>query len=352
MSSALGGRAARLFVVLAGFFVANAIIAEFVGVKIFALETTLGRPPFGWSLFGQTGSLSFTAGVLLWPLVFIMTDVINEYFGRTGVRFISLLAVCLISYAFVVAYLAIGLAPAAWCVTVNEPRGVPDMQAAFTNVFGQGMWTIGGSITAFLIGQLIDVTIFHRIRRATGDRRVLVRATGSTAVSQLIDSFVVLYVAFVLGPQQWPTSLFLAVGTVNYLYKMCAAISLIPLIYLMRRLIVDYLGVDEGALERAPRQPFRRACARCDTRSPAAAALALCHGVGQRRHGSPDSCSPGALVAVVERCPYFSGGLASTTPASPGRFRAGVSAGCRFEISRPDAAGGSLWPSAGEQHAG
>jgi hypothetical protein len=133
--------------VLAGFFVANAIIAEFVGVKIFALETTLGRPPFGWSLFGQTGSLSFTAGVLLWPVVFIMTDVINEYFGRTGVRFISLLAVCLISYAFVVAYLAIGLAPATWWLTVNEPRGVPDMQAAFTNIFGQGMWTIGGSIT-------------------------------------------------------------------------------------------------------------------------------------------------------------------------------------------------------------
>jgi hypothetical protein len=146
----------------------------------------------------------------------------------------------------------ISLAPAAWWVTVNETRGVPDMQAAFTNVFGQGMWTIGGSITAFLIGQLIDVTIFHRIRRATGDRWIWLRATGSTAVSQLIDSFVVLYVAFVLGPQQWPTSLFLAVGTVNYLYKMCAAIALIPLIYLMRRLIVGYLGVDEAAvLERA-----------------------------------------------------------------------------------------------------
>ncbi len=166
MSGVLGGRATRLFIVLSGFFVANAIIAEFVGVKIFALEATLGTAPFGWSLFGQTGSLSFTAGVLWWPVVFIMTDVINEYFGRRGVRFISLLTVGLIAYAFIAAYLAIGLAPAAWWVTVNEPRGVPDMQAAFANVFGQGMWTIGGSITAFLIGQLVDVTIFHRIRRA------------------------------------------------------------------------------------------------------------------------------------------------------------------------------------------
>jgi uncharacterized integral membrane protein (TIGR00697 family) len=240
-------RSTRLFIALAGFFVANAIIAEFVGVKIFALETTLGLPPFGWNLFGQTGSLSFTAGVLLWPVVFVMTDVINEYFGRRGVRMISYLAVVLIAYAFLAAYSAIHLAPADWWITVNDGRGVPDMQAAYSNVFGQGLWTIGGSITAFLIGQLIDVSLFHRIRTATGERWIWLRATGSTAVSQLIDSFIVLYIAFVIGPQHWPTGLWLAVGTVNYAYKMTAAIALIPLIYAMRRLIEGYLGAEEAA---------------------------------------------------------------------------------------------------------
>ncbi len=244
---ALAARPNRLFMVLAGFFVANAIIAEFVGVKIFALETTLGLPPFDWNLFGQAGSLSFTAGVLLWPIVFIMTDVVNEYFGRRGVRFISFLAVALICYAFLFAYVAIRLAPAEWWVTVNVPRGVNDMQAAFAAVFGQGLWTIGGSLVAFLVGQLIDVGIFHRIRQVTGERWIWLRATGSTAVSQLVDSFVVLYIAFVLGPQQWPTSLFLAVGTVNYLYKLAAAIALIPLIYIMRRAIERYLGATDAA---------------------------------------------------------------------------------------------------------
>ncbi len=73
---------------------------------------------------------------------------------------------------------------------------------------------------------MIDVSIFHRIRQATGERWIWLRATGSTAVSQLVDSFVVLYIAFVLGPQQWPISLFLAVGTVNYCYKMVAAVAL------------------------------------------------------------------------------------------------------------------------------
>jgi uncharacterized integral membrane protein (TIGR00697 family) len=247
VSLSLVSRSTRLFVGLAAFFAANAIIAEFVGVKIFALETTLGQPPFGWNLFGQSGSLSFTAGVLLWPVVFVMTDVINEYFGRRGVRLISFIAVGLICYAFLFAYVAIRLAPAAWWVTVNSTRGVPDMQAAFASVFGQGLWTIGGSIVAFMVGQLVDVGIFHRIRQATGERWIWLRATGSTAVSQLIDSFVVLYIAFVLGPQQWPVSLFLAVGTVNYAYKMAAAVALIPLLYLMRRGIERYVGAEESA---------------------------------------------------------------------------------------------------------
>jgi queuosine precursor transporter len=243
----LGSRATRLFIFLTAFFVGNAIVAEFVGVKIFALEPTLGLPPFDWNLFGQSGSLSFTAGVLLWPIVFILTDVINEYFGRRGVRLISFAAAVMIAYAFLFAYASIHLAPADWWVTVNAERGVPDMQAAYANVFGQGLWTIGGSLTAFLLGQLIDVQIFHRIRRATGDRWIWLRATGSTAVSQLIDSFVVLYIAFVLGPQQWPIALFLAVGTVNYAYKMFAAVLLSPLLYVSRRWIERYVGADEAA---------------------------------------------------------------------------------------------------------
>jgi hypothetical protein len=239
----LDDRAVRLFIALAAFFCVNAVLAEFIGVKIFALEDTLGIAPLQWNLFGQTGSLSFTAGTLLWPMVFILTDTINEFFGRRGVKFISWVAVALIVYGFLFAFAAIALAPADWWVVAAQSQGVPDYQAAFAAIFGQGMWTIAGSIVAFLVGQLIDVAVFQRIRNATGERWVWLRATGSTAVSQLVDSFVVLYIAFVLGPQKWPTSLFLAVSTVNYAYKMLAAIALIPLLYLMRHGIRAYLGV-------------------------------------------------------------------------------------------------------------
>jgi len=243
----LADRSSRLFVILAAFFVCNALMAEFIGVKIFAFEDTFGFAPFNWELFGQRGSLNFTAGVLLWPMVFIFTDVINEYFGQRGVRMISYLAVALILYAFLFAFIAISLAPASWWVGIGAKNGVPDMQAAFANIFGQGLWTIGGSVIAFLIGQLIDISVFQRIRNATGERYIWLRATGSTAVSQLVDSFVVLYIAFVIGPQHWPTSLFLAVGTVNYMYKISAAVALIPLIYLVRRAIQAYLGKEHAA---------------------------------------------------------------------------------------------------------
>jgi len=239
---ALDDRAVWLFIALAAFFCVNAVLANFIGVKIFALEDTLGIAPLQWNLFGQRGSLSFTVGTLLWPVVFVLTDVINEFFGRRGVRYISWLAVLLIVYGFAFAAIAIAVAPAGWWVEAATGQGVPDYQAAFAAIFGQGLWSIAGSVTAFLIGQLIDVSIFHRIRMATGERWVWLRATGSTAVSQLVDSFVVIWIAFVLGPQQWPTSLFLAVSSVNYAYKMLAAVAMIPLLYLMRHGIRRYLG--------------------------------------------------------------------------------------------------------------
>ncbi|HVJ61210.1 MAG TPA: queuosine precursor transporter, partial [Tahibacter sp.] len=197
------------------------------------------------NLFGQRNfAFTLSCGIILWPVVFIMTDIINEYFGRRGVRFISWLAVFLIVYAFAFAFAAIALAPASWWVTVGAANGVPDMQAAFAQIFGQGLWTIAGSITAFLIGQLIDVAIFHAIRKRTGEKHIWLRATGSTLVSQFLDSFVVLYIAFVIGPQKWSIGLWLAVGCVNYAYKVFAAIALTPLIYAARRGLDAWLGKD------------------------------------------------------------------------------------------------------------
>jgi uncharacterized integral membrane protein (TIGR00697 family) len=209
----------------------------------------LGFAPLNWSLFGQVGTLDFTAGVILWPFVFVMTDVINEYFGRRGVKFITWLTIGLICYGFVFAFAAIRLAPAEWWVAAYAGQGIPDMQAAFAGIFGQGLWVIGGSLTAFLIGQLLDVTVYHRVRKLTGESKIWLRATGSTLVSQFVDSYVVLYIAFVIGPQNWSLNQLLAVGTLNYSYKFLAAVLMTPLIYLAHDLIDRYLGEQASRLK-------------------------------------------------------------------------------------------------------
>jgi len=244
MKSILSRKPVFLFIILAGFFITNAIVAEFIGVKIFALEDTLGIAPLNWNLFGHQGSLNLTAGVLLWPVVFIMTDIINEYYGWKGVRMLSYMAAGFIAYSFMMVFAAVALTPAEWWPGSYAAKGVPDMQDAFAQIFGQGMWIIVGSLIAFLLGQVVDALIFHHIRKLTKDDKVWLRATGSTLISQFIDSFVVLYVAFVLGPPKWEISLFLAVGIVNYSYKFLMAIILTPLIYLGHFLIEWYLGTE------------------------------------------------------------------------------------------------------------
>ena len=241
----LTSKSARLFMILGGFFVANALVAEFIGVKIFAFEPTFGLPTLEWKLFGQSGSLALTAGVLLWPVVFVMTDLINEYYGKKAVKFLSWLTAGLIAYAFLMVFGAIQLTPADWWVTSAQNRGVMDRQVAFANIFGQGLWIIFGSLIAFLIGQVVDAGVFHKLRKVTGEKKLWLRATGSTLISQFIDSYVVLYVAFVLNPQEaWSTNLFLAVGTVNYCYKFVVAILLTPVIYLVHWVIDRYLGME------------------------------------------------------------------------------------------------------------
>ncbi len=253
MKHIVENKGTRLFLILGGFFIANAIIAEFIGVKIFQLETTLGFLPFEYKLLGETVSFQYTAGVLLWPVVFVMTDIINEYYGKKGVRFLSYLAVFLIAYAFLMVYMAIWLEPASWWNGNYEKNGVPNMQSAYSSVFGQGLLIIIGSLVAFLIGQIVDVLVFHKIKKITGEDKVWARATGSTLVSQFIDSFVVLFIAFYLGPrlisgngEPWTFALFLAVGLNNYIYKFLMAILLTPVIYFAHDRIDSYLGKEEA----------------------------------------------------------------------------------------------------------
>lgn len=243
-------KSSKLFLVLAGFFITNALIAEFIGIKIFSLEKTLGIEPFSFSILSYDNlSFNLTAGVLLWPVVFTLTDILNEYYGSKGVRFLSYLTAGLILFAFLAVFVSIRLVPADfWPMShiqdaQSQNAEVKNLNTAFKLIFGQGLWIIVGSLVAFLVGQVIDVFVFHKIKKVTGETRIWMRAGISTLVSQFIDSYVVLIIAFYIGAQ-WPLAQVIAIGTVNYFYKVTLAILLLPAIYIMHYVIEKYLGKD------------------------------------------------------------------------------------------------------------
>jgi queuosine precursor transporter len=240
-------RKTNLFVILAAIFLTNAILAEIIGVKIFSGEKTLGFEPVQWTFFGEfVLDFNLTAGAVIWPIVFITTDLINEYFGKKGVKKISFITAGLIAYVFVVISLVTALAPADFWLEVNasQPDGSAfDINYAFNTIFRQGLGIIIGSLTAFLLGQLIDVYVFQKLRAVTGPKMIWLRATGSTLVSQFIDSFVVLGIAFyVFG--NWSLPQIVAVGLINYVYKFTVALALTPVLYAAHGLIDRYLGKD------------------------------------------------------------------------------------------------------------
>jgi len=192
MENILTDKRVRLFIILGGFFVANALIAEFMGVKIFSLEKTLGFDSANISFLGQDNlGYNLSAGVLLWPVVFIMTDVINEYFGKKGVQFLTFMTVGLIVFGFLMYAFSIWLEPADFWTTTHITSApvaeqamiqskVADYNYAYKLVFGQGLWIIVGSLIAFLVSQLVDILVFQKIKKWTGEGKVWLRATGST----------------------------------------------------------------------------------------------------------------------------------------------------------------------------
>lgn len=236
----------RLFVILCGIFVTNALLAEMIGVKIFSAEQTVGMDPANINVLGFIMDFNLTAGVVIWPVVFITSDLINEYFGKPGVKRISYLASILIAYAFMVIFISIDLPPAQWWIDAyskDDAGNYFNMDFAYGRILGQGQRIIIGSLTAFLIGQLVDVFVFQRLRKVTGSKMLWLRATGSTVVSQLIDSFVVVFIAF-YGVME--TKYLIAIAVTNYIYKFFVAIFLTPVIYFGHFLIDQYLGKEHA----------------------------------------------------------------------------------------------------------
>jgi queuosine precursor transporter len=254
VKSIIANKKTNLFIILCCIFLTNAIIAEVIGVKIFSLEGLLGVKAANLNLLGDLVlDFNLTAGVLIWPVVFITSDIINEYFGKEGVRKISYITAIFICYVFLIIWIATLLPPAQFWLDIHktDPQGNSyDINYSFSKIFSQGLRIMVGSIVAFLLGQLLDAHVFQSIKKITGSKKIWLRATASTLLSQIVDSFVVLFIAFYIyaGKAQWSFDQVISVAIINYIYKCSVAVLLIPLLYIGHSIIDKYLGEKESAL--------------------------------------------------------------------------------------------------------
>ncbi|MEM9981345.1 MAG: queuosine precursor transporter [Bacteroidota bacterium] len=238
----------NLYLILSLFFLTNALLAEAIGPKIFSFDKVwgqwFGNPRFFLETFGI--SLNLSAGVILWPIVFITTDIINHYFGRKGVRKITFITLALLIFAFLAFYLSAYAPPADFWLEANQKddQGNPlNINYAYKLIYTQGMNIIIGSLIAFVLGQLLDATVYYYIRRLTKERFIWFRATISTVFSQLIDSYLILMIAF-YWLSNWKLEQVIAVGTVQFIFKMIIAVLLIPFLYLAHYFIDKALKVE------------------------------------------------------------------------------------------------------------
>lgn len=203
----------RLFMILTAMFLTFLIMAEVTSSKFF-------------SVMGFT----MTMGTVPFPITFIITDLLNEYYGRRGVRFVTLLGMGMLVFVFILILIGV-IIPAA--------SNSPVSDEAFRMVFANSGMVIIGSMIAYLIGQLIDIQVFYQLRKMTNNKHIWLRATGSTVISQLLDSVIVLYIAF--GSQMSFSDL-TQIGLTNYIYKFIIALSITPVIYYAHFKINQYLG--------------------------------------------------------------------------------------------------------------
>lgn len=231
--SNLNQRRQWLFVFLVGLFVTNAITAELISNKLIEIPLyfSLGDNKFG--------PFITIVGVIPWPVVFILTDLLNEFYGEKAVRRISWITAVLIAYCFIIVSIALAM-PAH-----EIPGSTLATDKEFSKVFGQAQMVIVGSIAAFLVSQLLDAFVFHKIKAKTGNRFIWLRSTGSTVISQFIDTVIVLYIGFVL-PGSLSFDKFLEIAPTNYFLKLLIAVALTPLIYLGHYLIKRYLKIEKA----------------------------------------------------------------------------------------------------------
>ncbi|MCC6660382.1 MAG: queuosine precursor transporter [Phycisphaerales bacterium] len=227
--------ATLLYLWLSGVFVTCLLVADITGGKFFHLDLFTVHLPW----VGEYPFVTHSVGMMSFPVTFLLTDLVNEYYGKRGARRMTFLGLGCALLAFL-------LILAARKIPVDT-RDSPLSQDSFDTVFGMSNRLYVASLTAYLIGQLCDIWLFGAFKRWTGGRMVWLRATGSTVVSQAVDSFLITSILF-YGLERADGSVatwgdIIRIAVTGYILKFVIAIALTPLVYLGRWLIHTRLGM-------------------------------------------------------------------------------------------------------------
>jgi uncharacterized integral membrane protein (TIGR00697 family) len=216
-------RKQRFFVGLCGIFVAALIASDFIGGKLF-----------------RVAGLDLSVGMIPFPLTFLLTDLVNEFYGIEGARRLTYVGLGAAIFVFTIIKLADALP--------TSPESLMSGDQ-FHRVFGLSARLYVASLTAYVTGQLLDISIFMSLRKLTGHRFLWLRATGSTALSQLIDTVVVNFV-LMAGTKSIP--FIVTIVRNSYLLKLALAVSLTPLIYAGHALLRRHFHVSEVQVRDVP----------------------------------------------------------------------------------------------------
>jgi uncharacterized integral membrane protein (TIGR00697 family) len=248
-----------LLLILLTLFIGFFVTAELLGAKLFHF-TLFGLSPASLGI-GKDTEFVATTGILAFPLTFVLTDVINEFFGKRIVRQFTFLALAVNAILQIVVQAAIRVPATSFTPGVTADA----VQSAYSLALGQTWSIVVASMIAFLIGQWLDVQVFTYLRKRTGGRLLWLRSQGSTVVSQFIDSYVVIILAFVVlpslfktGSAPWALGNAIAVATTNYVYKFVIAVGSTPILYFVHGSVHAWLGHDLAhrmSHEAHPRDP-------------------------------------------------------------------------------------------------
>lgn len=215
-------RRQRLYVWITAVFVSALLAGDLIGGKFF-----------------RVAGIDLSVGMIPFPLTFVLTDVVNEFYGSDGARRITYVGLGMALFVFTLINVALLL-------PVSPESPIP--QELFARAFGWSARLYVASLTAYVVGQLLDIAMFQVFLRLTGHRFLWLRATGSTVVSQLVDTLVV---NFVLLSGTKPLGFVLGVARNGYVVKLVIAIAMTPAIYLMRKVALRYLEPEEPRVEQA-----------------------------------------------------------------------------------------------------